>query len=896
MYAPGDNIGAYRIVRAIGAGGMGDVYEAEDPRLNRHVALKVLPADLAHDAERVERFEREAQAIAALDHPNIVVIHSTEEAGGTRFLVMQLVKGRILDDVIPPNGLTIERFFDIAIPLVEAVAAAHRKGVLHRDLKPSNVMVADDGTVKVLDFGLAKLLPEDDDEVKTGMRTVNGADLDLTGEGRVLGTVAYMSPEQAEGKQVDARSDVFALGVLLYQMATGERPFTGDTKLSVMSSIVKDEPTSVTELNTELPRHLGRIIKHALAKDLERRYQTALDLRNDLRELAEEVRSGEARPVAAARPAASGKRGLPVAAALLVLAAAVVAAAWLWRGTDGDEPPAPTFKRLTASASNEGDPSISPDGQWFAYQMPSDTETGGNWDIYSQRFDGRNPVRLTNFERFDGHPDISPDGREIVFRSDRNGGGLFVMGLTGEALTQVSEFGWHPAWSPDGQRIAFSTLRYDFPDSRLSLHSEIWVLARDTRELTKLAGPDAIEPEWSPDGRWIVYWAADERGVRDLWVVPADGSGEPRQLTDDRAVDYSPRWTDDDLLYFLSNRGDGVSSLWRVRMDRASGTLDGEPEPVTTRTEYTGQMSITPDGSRLVYTARNASSEIHRVPTEPDPLRVVGGPEIVYRVAHLIREVRVSPDGTRLAYNSLSLSQEDIYVLDADGSDVRALTADAARDRYPHWSSDGSRLAFWSDRGGSWDLWVIQPDNGVLIQLSDTPDRMVVYPRWRPGDELMSAYDVTSRASFLFDPNAPLQQQDPTYLPPTDRGRHFEAIGAWSPDGRWLAGRDYDDTGEGDRWLFYDMESGGYKALPETLLRPGWWIRTAAGVRRLSIEATEQATVLWDPVSGAIEPYDGFAPENIRGVLTSDQRWIYYVESVRNDDIWLVTFSQRDGG
>ena len=288
----GARLGPYEIVSTLGRGGMGEVYKARDSRLNRFVALKVLPDTAALDPERRDRFEREARAIAALNHPHIVTIHSVETVDGVPLLTMELVEGRALSDVIPKGGLPLAEVLKIAIAVADAVAAAHQKGITHRDLKPGNIMVGErehDGRIKVLDFGLAKLA--DASREGSGATTMPAAP--ATGEGRILGTAAYMSPEQAEGRPVDARSDLFSLGVMLYEMATGQRPFTGDTSISIISSIVKDTPKPITELNPSLPRDLGRIVRRALAKDPERRYQSAKDLRNDLEELKASIDSGE---------------------------------------------------------------------------------------------------------------------------------------------------------------------------------------------------------------------------------------------------------------------------------------------------------------------------------------------------------------------------------------------------------------------------------------------------------------------------------------------------------------------------------------------------------------------------------------------------------------------------
>jgi hypothetical protein len=282
-----ERLAHYRLIGPLGAGGMGEVYLAEDTKLERRVAVKILPPHLASDPERLHRFEHEAKALAALNHPNIVTIYSVEEADGIHFLAIELVEGATLSEKIPRGGLAIASFFDIAVPLVDSLAVAHQNGIIHRDLKPGNVMVRDDGRVKVLDFGLAKLRR---DQALAGGETELSTE-QLTSEGTVLGTVAYMSPEQVKGNRLDPRSDIFSLGVMLYEMTTGDRPFHGETSAEIMSSILRDTPLPVTEIRNELPDHLRRILGRCLEKDLDRRYQSALDLRNELEDLRDEMAS-----------------------------------------------------------------------------------------------------------------------------------------------------------------------------------------------------------------------------------------------------------------------------------------------------------------------------------------------------------------------------------------------------------------------------------------------------------------------------------------------------------------------------------------------------------------------------------------------------------------------------
>ena len=284
---PGTKLGSYEILSALGAGGMGEVYRARDPKLGREIAIKVLPEEMAGNAQRRERFEREAKAVAALTHPNIVTIHSIEESEGVHFITMELVRGKTLTDLIESKGLGLKRFFEIAVPVADAVSSAHGHGITHRDLKPDNIMVSDEGQLKILDFGLAKLRLEAGDASDSALHTAA-----MTEAGRIVGTAAYMSPEQAEGKKLDHRTDIFSLGIILYEMLAGERPFKGDGPGSFLSAILRDTSTSVRTLNPACPPELTRIVKRALVKDPDRRYQSAKDLRNELDELKQELDSG----------------------------------------------------------------------------------------------------------------------------------------------------------------------------------------------------------------------------------------------------------------------------------------------------------------------------------------------------------------------------------------------------------------------------------------------------------------------------------------------------------------------------------------------------------------------------------------------------------------------------
>ena len=350
----GRNLSHYTITAKLGAGGMGEVYRAEDSKLGRQVALKVLPEELASDPERLERFQREAKTVAALNHPNIVTVFSVEEADGVHFLTMELVEGKTLDALLPASGgLDLNRFFDVAVPLASAITAAHAKGITHRDLKPANVMVTEEGHVKVLDFGLAKVR-EDPGAAPTQLPTEG-----LTGEGVVLGTASYMSPEQAEGKALDHRTDIFSLGVVLYEMASGEQPFKGESSTAVMSSILRDQPASLVELRPDLPKHLDRIVAACLEKDPQDRSQSSRDVYNDLRRLKEEITSDSAASSAARSLGASQSFLIrwPALAIGVIAVAILVLAVWWFastRSTTSDEPPGTEISGAETSSLESG--------------------------------------------------------------------------------------------------------------------------------------------------------------------------------------------------------------------------------------------------------------------------------------------------------------------------------------------------------------------------------------------------------------------------------------------------------------------------------------------------------------------------------------------------------------
>ena len=539
-FARGTRLGPYEIVDALGAGGMGEVYSARDPRLNRLLAIKVLPANASTDEERRERFEREAQTIAALNHPNIVTIFSVEDAraesttapGGTHsFLTMELVIGRPLSEAIPATGLPLGRLLTIALAVVEAVAAAHHKGIAHRDLKPANIMLGEGehtGRIKVLDFGLAKL--------SGGVLGQDGATVPptamITGQGQVLGTAAYMSPEQAEGKPIDTRSDLFSLGVILYEMATGTRPFAGDTAIAVISSIVKDTPAPLTRVNASLPRELERIVHRALSKDPERRYQTAKDLRNDLEELKASLDSGALALDPASGTGTGGRRGTPVWRwAVPTIAAALMFLALLWtirkQPPGAESTPSHTAMQMVSLTSTGSArlPAISPDGQYVVYVQGEDNDHS----VWMQQIGGPSRVRIV-----DATPRVSilgltitPDSKyvDVVRKADEEFPELWRVPFLGGPPRRLIDVVWSaPGWSPDGTQMAYVTEIGDALTVSDADGAHPRVIARRTTprrflSLAYIIRPDA-RPVWLPDGKSVaVLGNDDERGYTALEIV-----------------------------------------------------------------------------------------------------------------------------------------------------------------------------------------------------------------------------------------------------------------------------------------------------------------------------------------------------------------------------------------
>lgn len=882
----GQVISHYRVIEQIGSGGMGVVYRAHDTKLGRDVALKFLPPELARNHLALERFQREARAASALNHPNICTIYEVDDADGQPLLAMELLEGQTLSDRLGDRQpLKFPEVLVLAIQIADALQAAHMRGIVHRDIKPANIFITRDGRAKVLDFGLAKVDSASQPEAPADTPTEMGL---ITTPGLTVGTVYYMSPEQAAGEPLDARTDLFSFGLVLYEMATGRRAFSGNSVVA-LAAILHGQPAPATSLNPQLSPQFQQIVDKALEKDREVRYQSAAEMRADLKRLRRDAESAAISAASRSAPveAVSGRGrawGAAVSAgvALVVLAAAAI----VWRAPSADPMPHvlanATFARLTEQAGLESFPSLAPDGRTIVYA----SAVSGNWDIHLQRVEGSNTTNLTSDSPADDtQPVFSPDGTRIAFRSERGGGGIFVMGATGEAVRRLSDVGYNPSWSPDGRFIVCAQETIEQPASRYSNLSALWVIDVSTGERRQLTAGDAVQPSWSPHGHRIAYWAADAGGQRDLWTLPAQG-GTPVALTSDRFVDWSPIWSPDgQYVYFSSDRG-GSMNLWRVPVDEMTGLATGDPEPVTTPSANSAFITMTADGTRLAYVEQSWTQNLMRAAFPPGS-RTDDPPVPVTRGSRFFAEPQISPDGQWLATYSLDKGN-NIYVVRTDGTELRAVTDDGFKNVAPRWSPDGRQIAFYSNRTGPFQVWTIHPDGSNLRQMTfGTANETFYYPFWSPDGRFL-VYSSLDANPFVLDTTRRWDEQAPRPLPALpDQGMTFAAW-AWSSDGRRLAGWRLRADGVHAGVTLFDPASGRYTTLTDTGRYPTW----LADDRRLVFVSNGRLFLL-DTRTRAVEALPALPGYSEGFTLSPDNRWIYYEENHREGDIWIIDLEGR---
>ena len=715
-------LGHYQITEKLGEGGMGVVYKARDTHLDRFVAIKVLAAEKVADSDRKRRFVLEAKAASALNHPNIIHVYDIDQADGTDFIAMEYVEGKTLDQLIPRKGMRLNDALKYSAQIADALAAAHAAGIVHRDLKPANVMVTDKGLVKVLDFGLAKLTERTGSDEFGTTETMEPR----TEEGTIVGTVAYMSPEQAEGKKLDTRSDIFSFGSMLYEMLTGQRAFRGNTRASTIASILRDEPKPISEVAGAMPRDVEKLVRRCLQKDVLRRFQHMDDVKVALEELKEESESGV---LEAAVPAAATRVSRAKYAAIAVAAVVVIAAGGYWLARQRPaEPEAPLIPvPLTSYPGWEYFPSFSPDGNYVAFQWaPEGPAT--NYDIYIKQIGIEPPSRLTSSPEHDWGPAWSPDGKFIAFfRKSATGTALMLIPQRGgqERVLLEPNLPDRPdvclAWTPDSKGVVLP-----WEEKAGKADGGLYLISLETEERRRLTdnGGDGA-PAVSPDGGMLAFTRKQGPGA-DLYLLRLGGGykpeGKPEKVPSGIPYVIGVAWTPDGRDIVVC---DETSGLWRM-----AASISGKPVRLAFASDAANDPAISREGNRLAYVVQKSQTDIYRVELSGQDLN----PGVPVRFISSTRdEVRpaYSPDGKKIAFHSNRFGAWEVWVCDRDGSNAVQLTS-LRGDAWDGsaWSPDGRRIAFGLVAAGQHQMFVVNASGGGARSLAIPTEGAMLHPSW----------------------------------------------------------------------------------------------------------------------------------------------------------------------
>ncbi|HSA92197.1 MAG TPA: protein kinase [Terriglobales bacterium] len=884
----GTRLGPYEILAPIGAGGMGEVYRARDTRLARDVAIKILPAAFAQDAERLARFEREAQLLAALNHPHIAVLHGLEDVDGQRFLVMELVEGETLG---LRGRIAVRDALELARQIAEALEAAHGKGIIHRDLKPANIRVTLEGQVKVLDFGLARgdaavKTSSDSDSPTATFRTALG--------GAMMGTAAYMSPEQARGQAVDKRTDIWSFGCVLYEMLSGQRAFRGETTTDSIVAILEREP-DWDALPAPTPAGIRRLLKRCLVKDRKQRLHDIADARL---EIEEAMAQPQGEPAVAEQP---GRSRLYVLAAVCLVVGALAAWAVLWkRGAQTQTTRLVQVSRLTHDPAHSEWPTWSPDGKLVAYSA----NRGGNFDIYVRRIEGGQDVNVTNDPGEDIQPAFSPDGQWIAFISTRSsrtgmvrigstfgmefrtlGGDLWVAPALGGPARRLAADANAPAWNPDGKHIAYIS-GSEYHRSILEVSTEDGKVRTIVAELDSLRTANAPSPTWeitrvhySPDGKWITFGTVDPEQV----MIQAASGGTARKLLDASTHEWGPLGR---RIYFLRRDERGGTELGMLPMDAASGEAGGEPQSVGMLTGVLTDLTLARDGQQIAVSELEGSMNLTRLPLDAGGAKPAGAEEELSEGRVIDRYPSYSPDGRYIAYASDRLGGQDIWLLDVEKRERHRLSLPGS-DRgasTPYWSPDGKKLALARvTPDGRRSVWLVAVDGSGAEELIP-PAEGLGHGQFSPdGSRLLFGQRVGGNLElFLLDMKTRKQEQL-TSSP----GNKWPGEG-FSPDGKWIVY--FSNAGGSIQAWRIPAEGGreeqltfGHDRVRHAFYSPdGEWLYVQpnhGNILRIPAAGGKPQAVTHFPESGLFieEP-----------TLSPDGRYIVYCRSNGASSLWLL--------